>query len=77
MDVVNQWESSDHPEFWDRNANSLYNAFTEVYKGNLTALPNRSEALHSVLDAEIDFNIEDHVQVPLDVEVRENELVSV
>ena len=28
IDVVNQWESSDHPEFWDRNVNSLYNAFT-------------------------------------------------
>jgi len=44
IDVVDQWEKSDHPEFWDRNVNSLYNAFTEVYKGNLTALPQRSEA---------------------------------
>ena len=31
IDVVNQWESSDHPEFHGRNVNSLYNAFTEVY----------------------------------------------
>ena len=54
-DVVDQWESSDHPEFWDRNVNSLYNAFTEVYKGNVNALPKRSEALHSVLDAEVGF----------------------
>jgi hypothetical protein len=59
MDVVNQWESSDHPEFWDRNMNSLYNAFTEVYKGNLVALPNRSDALHSVLDSVVDFKMED------------------
>ena len=58
MDVVNQWESSDHPEFWDRNMNSLYNAFTEVYKGNLVALPQRSDALHSVLDSAVDFNME-------------------
>jgi hypothetical protein len=56
-DVLNQWESSDHPDFWDRNVNSLYNAFTEVYKGNLflnstpSNLMNRSYGLHSVLDS--------------------------
>ena len=59
MDVVNQWESSDHPEFWDRNMNSLYNAFTEVYKGNLVALPSRSDALHSVLDSVVDFKMDE------------------
>ena len=58
VDVVNQWEKSDHPEFWDKNMNSLYNAFTEVYKGNLVALPQRSDALHSVLDSAVDFNME-------------------
>ena len=56
-DVVDQWESSDHDAFRDRNMNSLYNAFTEVYKGNLIALPNRSEALHSVLDSEVGFDL--------------------
>ena len=60
MDVVNQWESSDHVEFKDRNMNSLYNAFTEVYKGNLVALPARSDALHSVLDSQVDFDMEEH-----------------
>ena len=59
MDVVNQWDSSDHPEFWDRNMNSLYNAFTEVYKGNLVALPSRSDALHSVLDSVVDFKMDE------------------
>ena len=65
-DVVDQWQKSDHPEFWDRNMNSLYNAFTEVYKGNLVALPNRSDALHSVLDSEVgfDFNF-DHEEAEL------------
>lgn len=77
MDVVNQWESSDHPEFWDRNVNSLYNAFTEVYKGNLVALPNRSDALHSVLDGEVNFDIHQHVEDTLDIEVVDNELVEV
>ena len=55
--LFNQWEKSDHPEFWDKNMNSLYNAFTEVYKGNLVALPQRSDALHSVLDAEVGFDL--------------------
>jgi len=77
IDVVDQWESSDHTQFWDRNMNSLYNAFTEIYKGNLVALPNRSEALHSVLDSEVSFDIADHVENTLDMEVVENELVEV
>jgi hypothetical protein len=77
IDVVDQWESSDHPEFWDRNVNSLYNAFTEVYKGNLVQLPNRSDALHSVLDGEVSFDINNHVDNTLDMEVEEGELVEV
>ena len=77
IDVVDQWESSDHPQFWDRNMNSLYNAFTEIYKGNLVALPNRSEALHSILDSEVSFDIADHVENTLDMEVAENELIEV
>ena len=39
--------------------NSLYNAFTEVYKGNLVALPSRSDALHSVLDSVVDFKMDE------------------
>ena len=78
MDIVDQWESSDHPEFWDRNANSLYNAFTEVYKGNLVALPKRSEALHSVLDSVVDFDMENFVTAePIERAVDEGEIVSV
>ena len=77
LDVADQWASSDHLEFRDRNVNSLYNAFTEVYKGNLVALPNRSDALHSVLDSVVDFDINNHVPNVIDVEVVENELVSV
>ena len=77
IDVVNQWESSDHPEFRSRDVNSLYNAFTEVYKGNLTQLPNRSDALHSVLDGYVDFDINSHVDNVLDMEVVEGELVEV
>ena len=71
-DVVDQWEKSDHSTFWDRNMNSLYNAFTEVYKGNLVALPKRSEALHSVLDSEVGFDLSS-----FDSQIEEAELVTV
>jgi hypothetical protein len=76
MDVVNQWESSDHLEFRDRNLNSLYNAFTEVYKGNLVALPARSDALHSVLDSEVDFNMQNHFDFDDEVVVDEVEVAT-
>jgi hypothetical protein len=77
LDVADQWESSDHLEFKDRNVNSLYNAFTEIYKGNLVALPNRSDALHSVLDSYVDFDIDNHVDNTIDIEVAEGELIEV
>ena len=48
--VLEQWRSPNHPEFKDRNLWSLYNAFTETLKGGLLKLPQRSEALHGVLD---------------------------
>jgi hypothetical protein len=69
LDVANQWQSSDHVEFKDRNVNSLYNAFTEVYKGNLIALPNRSDALHSLLDSYVDFDIKQTEQISVSNEV--------
>jgi hypothetical protein len=50
VDVLDQWEKPLHEEFAPRNLWSLHNAFTEVYKGNLVALPKRSEALHSIFD---------------------------
>ena len=65
-------ESSDYDKLRDRNMNSLYNAFTEVYKGNLLALPQRSEALHSVLDSEVGFHINPTLE-----DAEEGELVEV
>ena len=49
--VLEQWRAPNHPEFRDRNLWSLYNAFTETLKGGLLKLPQRSEALHGVLDS--------------------------
>ena len=55
-----------------RDSNSLYNAFTEVYKGNLVALPSRSDALHSVLDGVVDFKMDESLLEDADmVEVAE------
>ncbi|MCB1098572.1 MAG: DUF932 domain-containing protein [Verrucomicrobiae bacterium] len=48
--VLEQWRAPNHVEFRDRNLWSLYNAFTESFKGSLLKLPCRSEAVHGVLD---------------------------
>lgn len=56
-DVVEQWETPEHPEFKDRNMNSLYNGFTAVLRGGVMQLPKRSDALHSVLDSEVGLTL--------------------
>ena len=43
-----------------------------MYKGNLVALPKRSEALHSVLDSEVGFDLSS-----FDSQIEEAELVEV
>jgi hypothetical protein len=48
--ILNQWRSPNHDDFKPRNAWSLFNAFTEVGKGNLLSLPKKTQALHSLLD---------------------------
>lgn len=50
-DVVLEWREPSHREFRPRNLWRLFNAFTEVYKGqnpNLTL--SRSEALQGLCD---------------------------
>jgi hypothetical protein len=54
--VVGQWHAPEHDEFSDRNGWSLYNAFTNVYRGNLPALGKRSDALHGTLDLAFGVN---------------------
>jgi hypothetical protein len=49
-DVAKQWRDPDNDEFAERNGWSLYNAATNVLRGNLTALNDRSDALHGLLD---------------------------
>lgn len=53
MDVAEQWRNPNHDEFSNRNAWSLFNAFTEVLKGNVIENAKRTQALHGMLDAHI------------------------
>lgn len=49
--VVAEWRSPHHSEFRPRNLWSLFNAFTETYKGqNPATVMHRSEALHGLFD---------------------------
>ena len=52
-DVVEQWHKPEHDDFSPRTMHSLYNGFTHILKGGITALPNRSLALHGVLDSQV------------------------
>lgn len=50
--VLDQWRNPQHPDFEPRNVWSLFNAFTEVYKGgSLATTTTKSNALHGLMDA--------------------------
>ena len=51
--IVKEWREPRHPEFSERSAWSLFNAFTETLKGNLTELPKRTQALHALFDTAV------------------------
>ncbi len=52
-DVLLEWRKPSHEAFLPRNAFSLWNAFTEVYKTvNPHTAVRRGEALHGLFDAE-------------------------
>jgi hypothetical protein len=49
--VLEQWRTPNHPEFKDRTAWSLFNAFTEVLKdSNLFRAPRAGMALNGLMD---------------------------
>jgi len=52
-ELVQEWREPRHPEFVQcgRTAWRLFQGFTETLKGNLDALPRRTQALHGLLDA--------------------------
>jgi hypothetical protein len=49
--VIHEWRQPTQDAFKPRNVWSLFNGFTEALKGNLAALPNRTQALHGLMDA--------------------------
>ncbi len=51
--IVKEWREPSHPEFENRNGWSLFNAFTEVLKGNLPELSKRTTALHALFDTQV------------------------
>jgi hypothetical protein len=51
-DVLQEWREPRHAEFREgRTAWRLFNAFTEILKGNLGELPRRTQALHGLMDS--------------------------
>lgn len=54
--VLQEWREPSHEAFVPRSLWSLQNAFTEVFKGRLDLLPERSQKLHEVLDAHAGLN---------------------
>lgn len=64
--VVDQWHAPNHPEFKPRNAWSMFNAFTEVLKGNLNELPKRTQALHGFMDGHCGVKFDRQADVVLE-----------
>ena len=53
-EVIKEWRTPRHPEFAEhKNVWRLFNAFTEGLKGNLWALPKRTQALHGLMDGQV------------------------
>jgi hypothetical protein len=51
-DVLLEYREPQHQEFRQgRTAWRLFNAFTEILKGNLSELPRRTQALHGLMDS--------------------------
>lgn len=48
--VINEYKTPRHEDFEDRNAWSLFNAFTEILKESPTMLQQRTSRLHNVFD---------------------------
>lgn len=51
--VLQEWREPRHREFKAQNVWSLQNAFTEVFKGRVDLLPDRTHRLHQLLDYEV------------------------
>jgi hypothetical protein len=56
--VLREWRAPRYPQFAEggKTAWRLFNAATEIIKGDLWRLPARTQAIHEVLDAECGLN---------------------
>jgi len=53
-EVITEWRTPSHLEFAEsKNVWRLFNAFTQGLKGNLWALPKRTQALHALMDGQV------------------------
>ncbi len=50
-DVLKEWRSPQHDEFAPRTAWSLFNAFTETFKGSATRSLPQTQKLHGLMDS--------------------------
>lgn len=76
--VVEQWHTPAHPEFKEKTAWRLFNAFTEVYKDtSLVELPKRSTRLHGLLDSACGLQTEASAKTDLAGAFAENEDVTI
>jgi hypothetical protein len=55
--VLSEWREPRHAEFKARSVWSLQNAFTEVFKGRVDQLPERTMRLHQLLDHEVGLRL--------------------
>jgi hypothetical protein len=55
--VLQEWREPSHREFEPRSVWSLQNAFTEVFKGRVDLLPERTMRLHRLLDHEVGLRL--------------------
>ncbi|HEY8899699.1 MAG TPA: DUF932 domain-containing protein [Chthoniobacterales bacterium] len=56
-EVLREWREPRHSDFAPRTAWSLFNAFTEGLKGNLSLLPERTTALQGLFDSKFGFRL--------------------
>ena len=54
--VLSEWREPSHDVFAPRSLWSLQNAFTEVFKGRVDLLPERTMKLHQLLDTQVGLN---------------------
>jgi hypothetical protein len=70
--LIKEWREPRHPEFaQSKSAWRLFNAATEVIKGDLWRLPARTRVLHTILDEACEARVHEKVSIPAPLETVE------